>query len=252
MNKIFIFLLIAGLLGLTGCAISTETGQTGAAASPADVWDEAARLMTGTMLLETTASPLSVEQETSLLLLWKGYSAVINSSTSADEEIDALVEQIRGVFTADQMAAIEAMGLTADTYADKLSEVGVQTGMPAGFGMAGDESGTPQMPAWGQMPPGGQMPEVPQIIIGGNTSGPSGSSQRSGGQMPGSAGFPGGQMPGASIMVISGSDSITGETGASSLSVQATQQAGMGFTARTVNRIVLNAVIQYLNKAVNS
>jgi hypothetical protein len=244
MKKSLIFLL-AAMLALTGCGTATQTAQSGAVPGGTEAWDEAAKLMAGTMLLESSNTPLDTEQRSSLLFLWKGYSAVITSSTAADEEIDGLLAQIKEVFTASQTSAIDAMGLTAETWSEKLADLGVMTGMPvAEEGMQGTQdaqSGMPQMPAGAEMPSG-------SVVVSGEAQRPSGNNnnQRTGGgPMQGGGAMPGGM----SVSVMGGSSdlaAITGGANSSLLTMQATQQAGIGVANRTVNRILLNAVIQYL------
>lgn len=243
MKKSLIFLL-AVMLALTGCGTATQTAQSGAVPGGTEAWDEAAKLMAGTMLLESSNTPLDTEQRSSLLFLWKGYSAVITSSTAADEEIDGLLAQIKEVFTTGQTSAIDAMGLTAETWSEKLADLGVMTGMPvAEEGAQGTQSGMMQMPAGAEMPSGG-------MEVSGEAQRPSGNNnnQRTGGgPMQGGGAMPGGM----SVSVMGGSGdlaAITGGTNSSLLTMQATQQAGIGVANRTVNRMLLNAVIQYLGE----
>ena len=115
MKKHLIFILAAAMLVLAGCANSkTTNNQLPAMVDPETQWDEATSLMTGTLLLQTTGTPLDAEQASTLLLLWNGYNSVITSSTSAQDEIDGLIAQIKDVFTEEQMKAIEGMELTGE------------------------------------------------------------------------------------------------------------------------------------------
>ncbi|MEM5775171.1 MAG: hypothetical protein AAGU05_09245, partial [Anaerolineaceae bacterium] len=248
MKKSFFLWLAAGTLLLAGCANSTaKAEQTAVSAGLESQWDEATSLMTGTLLLQTTGAPLEQEQASSLLLRWNAYNSVMTSSTSAQAEIDGLIEQIKGVFTPEQMKAIEAMKLTEENYAEKLTEAGVNLGGPAiRESDSGQTSGMPQMPADGEMPFGGEMPSGVQMPSGGQMPSDGQNFQRNsgaGGQMPG-----GGAMPGGAMSFGSDIASVTGSSGSSVLAMQATQQAGMGFSERTINLRVWRAVIQYLGE----
>lgn len=242
MKKSIFLWLAAGMLLLAGCANSTaKAEQTAVIAGLESQWDEATSLMTGTLLLQTTGVPLEQEQASSLLLLWNAYNSVMTSSTSAQAEIDGLIEQIRGVFTPEQIKAIEAMKLTGDNYTEKLAEAGIAIGGPS---VREDDSsqttGMPQMPMDGEMPFGDEMPSGFQMPSGGqNFQRNSGA----GGQMPGGGAIPGGAMSFGSDIA-----SVTGSSGSSVLAMQATQQAGMDFSERTINLRVWKAVIQYLGE----
>ncbi len=245
MKKSIIIFLAAVMLMMSGCASSkTTNNQEPVIRGPETLWDEATSLMTGTLLLQTTSTPLDKEQASALLLLWNGYNSVITSSTSAQDEIDGLIAQIKEVFTDEQLKAIEGMELTGENYTDKLAEVGVIFGGPT---MAqGDESSNQNGPMVleGDFPPGGEITSnSSQNGEFRSSNGP----KSSGGQMPGGGQMPSaGQMPGGMSITIERSD-MGGGGDPSMLTTQATQQAGTGFTERTVNMRVLMAVIQYLN-----
>jgi len=237
-------MMIGTMLILTACGTTEET-QQGPGTGEEMVMDGISELMAGTMLLETTNYPLDKEQQSTLLLLWKGYSAVVKSSTSADAEISALEEQIKAVFTKDQITAIDAMGLTSETLTTKLSEVGIIMGGPSTEGTDQAPGDMMQMPmGGGEMPSGGNgqnLPNSDNRFSGGGGGMPSG---MGGGGMPG--GMSGGMMMGG------GQSSITGETGNSEISQQATLMANSlsSITSRTTNTMLLNLVIQYLNGVV--
>jgi len=60
-------------------------------------------------------------------------------------------------------------------------------------------------------------------------------------------------MAGGGVMILSSGDVsvLTGQGGDAGLSMQATQQADLGLAERTVNRLVMSAVIRYLEQTVD-
>ena len=141
--------------------------------------------MAGTMLLDGSENAVDAEQAAALLTLWKAYDTISSSQTAAEAEITALFKQIKGEMSAEQLAAIDEMGLTDETIQAKLQELGIQFGgpammgtpdpemqatmqalrdsgevpeMPAGEVPSGERPAMGQGPQGGQMPPGGEMP----------------------------------------------------------------------------------------------
>ncbi len=241
MKKTFIFLLVTGMLVLTGCGSSTNANQqtTGTTAVEGQL-DETTKLMAGTMLLETTDYPLDAEQAASLLLLWKGYNTVSSSQTAAEAEVTGLIKQIKDEMTAEQIAAIENMQLTTETLNEKLSALGIEMG--GGFMGEMDPEAQATIEA---LRDSGEMPQIPSGgEIPSNRSIPSG-----GGQMPS-----GGNIPSGGGQMLSGGAVVGGDAGTMDLGAMATMQASGGVTGlqqRRTNTMLLNAVIDYLEKMVN-
>jgi len=119
-------------------------------------------LMLGTFKLEDTDSPVTPAQAAELLPLWKALRSLDESETTAVEELEAVVNQIEGIMTSEQMAAIEAMQLSFEDMRTIGEELGIELG---GFGRFGDL--TPEMQATME-------------------------AARESGQLPGGDGFPGG------------------------------------------------------------
>jgi hypothetical protein len=70
------------------------------------------QLMLGTLNLEDTAQAVSAEQAATLLPLWQGLRGTMNSGAAAQAEVDALLKQLEGAMSGEQLAAIRAMKLT--------------------------------------------------------------------------------------------------------------------------------------------
>jgi hypothetical protein len=97
------------LLLLTACGTQAVPAESSA---PADSLPAAAELALGTFKLEGTGRAMTAAQAAELLPLWQVYQSLTASDTAAQEEIDALVEQIQGTMTSGQVEAIEAMNLS--------------------------------------------------------------------------------------------------------------------------------------------
>ena len=130
----------------------------------------AIQLVLGTIKLDETDYPVEGAQAEELLTLWKAARSLSESDTTAAEEIEALVNQIRDSMTAEQMQAIEAMDLTFEDMGAIFEELGLEFGGAGRF-----EDMTPEMQATmeamresGDFPRGGPGGEFP----GGGPGGP--------------------------------------------------------------------------------
>jgi hypothetical protein len=74
--------------------------------------------------LEGTDLAVTKDEATQLLTLWQGYQSLSNSDTTSQVELDALVEQIQGAMTAQQINAIEALSLTDQSISEVMQSVG--------------------------------------------------------------------------------------------------------------------------------
>ena len=119
----------------------------------------ASELVVGTLKLEETDQLITGEQAKELLTMWKVYDVLINSDTSAQQEMDDLLEQIQDTMTLEQNNAINAMDLGQQDVQTILLEQGVsmengQTGNENGDDSSNSESFAP--PDAGVM--NGEMP----------------------------------------------------------------------------------------------
>jgi hypothetical protein len=161
-KSVLFFLLVLGILVLSACGSAAAQSSATDTPSADSGMDEASKLMAGTVLLQSTSTPLETEQINTLLLLWKGYKTVSTSQTAAQAEIDGLISQITEVFSDGQMTAIDGMDLSSDTLTAKLSEAGVEmTAEPVVSTETADVSSSQpvgEMPGGGAPMDGGQMP----------------------------------------------------------------------------------------------
>jgi hypothetical protein len=165
-NKFVFVLLIASLLAVAcgGTSGNTATDAAGTEQASGGL-SQATRLALGILKLEDTGQAVTVEQAEELLTLWQGYQALGNSETTASEELDAVVNQIEGTLTSEQLEAINSLGLTNESVLEVMQQQGIEFGpggvIPegtpqAGSGFGGFQNG--EMPSGG-FPGSGTMPE---------------------------------------------------------------------------------------------
>jgi hypothetical protein len=170
-KTIFAITILALLLALVACNKTTSTqAQNGPGGNSAPL-STATQLLVGTFKLEDTSLAVTSAQASQLLPLWQTLLQLSSSNTSADQEINAVVDQIKSSMTAQQMAKITALKLTQQDVMSLMSQVGVSpnrasttttpmafNGFPTGNnsqdGAGGPPAGGP--PAGG--PPGGGVP----------------------------------------------------------------------------------------------
>ncbi len=215
MKKIIIALTIFAILSvLVACShTSTSTGTTSNSAS----LSTEAQLLVGTFKLEDSELAVTSEQAKQLLPLWQTLQALSTSNTAATEEINAVVDQIKGSMTAQQMAKITAMKLTQPDILSIMNQAGVSPN--------GARGTTPPIPSGG-FPSGGAP----------SGGGPGGGGAPGGAGGPPAGGFPGGGDPG-----------LGGAPGGASVTPQAGRPTGMG---NQVPPPLLNALIQLLQKKI--
>lgn len=136
-------ILVIVILALAGCKKAEEPTPAASAANanpPADGapgMDKMETLILGTLKLEGTPDAVTPERARSLLPLWQ---LIQGGSLKSDAEIQAVLKQIEGEMTDAQLAAIEAMQLTADDMRTWMEEQGMtfpQDGAPGGQGGPG-------------------------------------------------------------------------------------------------------------------
>lgn len=148
---LFILIVIAAIL-LSGCnAAAAATG------SASNVLSSAIRLALGTLKLEGTDQAVTVSQASVLLTLWQAYQSLSNSDTSSQVELEALVKQIQGVMTTEQLKAIDGMNLTDQTVSEMVQSFRDSAGVsaPASTPSATNLSQAGPSGGSGGMPPDG-------------------------------------------------------------------------------------------------
>lgn len=166
---IMIFVLIAFILSACSTA-QTNTPDTQNTPGNGEL-PEVTKLVLGTLQLKDTENAVTPEQAKELLPLWQVYLSLADSDTAAQEEIDALVEQIGEMMTPEQTQAIYALQLSQEDMFKLMQESGIgmsnrpqvsessQGGTSGGFGPP-DGGGAP--PDGGM--PGGGMPSGAQSL----------------------------------------------------------------------------------------
>jgi hypothetical protein len=156
MKKIYIIILLLTLI-LTACGASTTTptaanGNFGTAPLPL-----AMELVVGTFKLEGTDHAITADQAAQLLPLWQVYKDLSVSSSAAQEEVDALAEQIQGTMTPEQVQAIADLKLTRRDIFQTMQDLGIESanrpnasGTPRPNGQGGNFQGGGNFPGGGQ------------------------------------------------------------------------------------------------------
>ncbi len=197
-------------------------------------------LLVGSLKLEDTDQAITPEQAIKLLSLWQAYRSLSNSQTSAEAEVDALLNQIQSTMSSDQVNAINEMNLTNTDMMDLMQLLGggqMARGTP-------NPQGTPgfDFPTGGFNGDNGPSFEF-QNGSGGTRGDSSGGTTRN---------FP----PGGGAVIIGGGPggdagaAITGGgpmmQGTPDPSMQATAQARFSTMANRVNTILLDVLISKL------
>ena len=96
-----------------------------------DALDASSQLTLGTLNLEGTGNAVTPEQAKALLPLWQA----LQGGVTVQAEVDAVLKQIEGAMTQEQLAAIAAMQLTQEDLRAWMQEQGID--MRGGFPGAG-------------------------------------------------------------------------------------------------------------------
>jgi hypothetical protein len=222
----FILLFVMAACSKTSASTSTTKG-TAALSTEAE-------LVVGTFKLEGTDQAVTADQAKSLLPLWQTLQSLSTSNTAATEEINALVDQIKGTMTAGQMEKITAMKLTQQDVMTAMNDAGVGFNPSGASGTPNPSSGSNQ----GVIPGGGAAPsDGGGFTVSGG--GPAGG---------GSGGGPSGDgAPPAGGFVIQGDPGGAGGPPGQSTTPQAVRSNGF---ASQVPPPLLNALIQLLQKKI--
>ena len=133
--------VLVGCGGGQGTLSAVETGGSESYVSKAldasypDALNASTQLALGTLQLEGTGNAVTQEQAATLLPLWRA----LRGGVTAQAEINAVLKQIEGTMSQEQLAAIAAMRLTQEGLRTWMEEQGM--GRPGGF--QGAPGGTP-------------------------------------------------------------------------------------------------------------
>jgi len=213
-KKHFYFLVI--VLSIVSILLAACNGATTTSVSGSQSLSQVTRLAVGTLKLEGTDQAVTSAQAAELVTLWQAYQSLSANDTTAQAELDALVTQIQGTLTSQQLQAIQSMQLTSQSVAEEIQSLSANASV--------DSSSS------------AQTKSTSEQITSGNASGGPGD--------PGMGGMPGGD---ASITM--GDPSV----GTSVQSTPAaTSQAQSSSQAAQVNPILLKALINLLETKVKA
>ena len=125
-----------------------------------DALNVSSQLALGTVRLEETENGVTPEQATALLPLWQA----LQGGVTAQAEVNAVLKQIEGTMTSEQLAAIAAMQLTQDDLRAWAQSQGL--GVPPGGGsgrMGGGQDLSPEERATRQAERGGGQEPSPEM-----------------------------------------------------------------------------------------
>lgn len=161
MRKALTSTLILLALILSACGTSQSNTPSALTMSGSGELPEITKLVIGTLNLKDMENAITPEQAKELLPLWQVYLSLLSSDTAAQEEIDALVEQIGETMTSEQTQAIEAMQLSQEDMFTVMQENGLGMGgnRPQASTDSGNSGGFAPPDGGGFAPPdGGGMP----------------------------------------------------------------------------------------------
>ena len=119
-----------------------------------DALPVAAQLILGSLKLEEGDHAITVEEAAKLLPLWQAYRSLTGSETTATAELNAVVRQIQGAMSKEQVAAIAAMQLTADDISETMQALGPGMGGGIRARATGASGGAPGGAMFLGPPPG--------------------------------------------------------------------------------------------------
>ncbi|RLC56625.1 MAG: hypothetical protein DRI80_16040 [Chloroflexota bacterium] len=99
------------------------------------------QLALGTLNLEDTPQAVTADQAATLIPLWQALRGTMNSGAAAQAEVDALLKQIEGAMSAEQLSTIRAMKLTQGDLRAWAQSQGLSAGTGSGSGVG---SGQPR------------------------------------------------------------------------------------------------------------
>ena len=137
-----------------------------------DAMPISAQLGFGTLLLEESEYAIDSQQAEQLLPLWKAARSLSDSETVAQEELEAVFNQIEDTMTPEQLSAINEMQLTGEEMAQLMEDLGIEFGLGGGAfeNMTSEMQATAQaIRESGEGPPGGGFPGGG--FLGGNPGG---------------------------------------------------------------------------------
>ena len=154
MKKIFLAILLLTALLVSACGSSTSNTPNAQTNPNNGELPQVTKLVLGTLKLDGTENAVTPEQAKDLLPLWQVYVSLLDSDTAAQEEIDALINQIGETMTPEQNQAINDMNLSQQDMFSVMQEQGITSGNRS-QNSSGTRSGNSSGNSGGFGPPGG-------------------------------------------------------------------------------------------------
>ncbi len=120
-----------------------------------DALPASTQLVFGSLQLKETDQAIDETLAAEILPLWQAYRALSNADTTAQAELDAVINQIQDTMQPEQIQAIAALQLTSEGAQALLQEQGVRFGRGFGGDNTGDAAGGGGFPGGGGRLPGG-------------------------------------------------------------------------------------------------
>jgi hypothetical protein len=144
-------------ISLTACGASSTS--TPASSTTGNELPTISKIALGTLRLTNTAQDITADQAKELIILWKVYEEVSQSSTAAQEEVDALVDQIQETMTSDQMQAISDLNLSQQDVFAAIQSADVNSStLVSTTTVSAPSSGDAEMPGGAPPDGGGGVP----------------------------------------------------------------------------------------------
>ena len=162
MRKILLSISMILMLAMVGCGNSSSTTQQAASGPQDETLPIQMEILIGTFKLEDTDQAVTSQQAAELLPLWQVYNDLSSSDTTAQEEVDGLIQQIQDTMTTDQMKAITDMHLTRQDMFTVMQDQGITQGRGQGDQTGNGGDFTPREgfgPQEGFAPPEGGPPQ---------------------------------------------------------------------------------------------
>jgi len=225
-KTILLAVLLALIAVLTACGspstpvLDTDTNSTqqGQASSSIQMTIQS-KLGVGILKMDGTDLAVTADQAQDLLPLWRALKN-LTASSSADEEIAALYQQIEETLSTDQVESIQLLSWTQAELSVMMQQYGVQPGSSVSMESSSASETTAQT---------------------------SQSSVQGGGELGGPGGMPGGEPPAGDPAL---GTSLGGTDGSSqSQSTEESDQSASGGSSH-LNLMLAEVVIQYLQEQV--
>lgn len=173
---IILMMLVLAACGANPEELSTDTGDSAVIENGEELQDEpiaegsrqsfrenigndelspALQLAAGTILLDSTEIAVDPDQAEKLIPYWKLFVNLLESDTTAPEELEAIVNEIPTVMTAEQMAYIVDLELVLEDVVNLMNELGLDVSLRADGEEGGIGRNRPEGLPEGTRPGGG-------------------------------------------------------------------------------------------------